>query len=94
MQTDTSKYVETFSGGWPDVLLDMKEFVDLSFLAAGTKRRAASIRVLIARPLVPQTHLQPHIARFRHALSAMPGCRIELHSTDESAHRIEIEYRR
>ena len=91
---DTSKYVETFSGTWPDVLVDMKEFVDLSFLAAGRTRRATSIRVLIARQLVPQSHLQPHIARFRQAISAMPNCEIELRSTDLALHQIEIEYRR
>jgi hypothetical protein len=91
---EISQYVETFSGPWPDVLADMKEFVELSFLAAGTKRRAANIRVLIARPLVPPTRLQPHVARFRQAISDMPGCRIELKSTDQTVHTIEIEYRR
>ena len=92
--TETSRYVETFSGPWPDVLIEMKEFVDLSFLAAGTKRRTASVRVLSARQLAPQSHLQPHIARFRQALLRIPSCHIELKSTDEDAHKIEIEYRR
>ena len=92
--TEISKYVETFSGAWPDVLVEMKEFVDLSFLAAGTQRRSADIRILIARRLAPQAHLQPHIARFRQALSRMPSCHVELNSTDEGAHKIEIEYRR
>jgi hypothetical protein len=91
---EISKYVETFSGPWPDVLVEMKEFVDLSFLAAGSQRRSANIRILIARQLAPQAHLQPHIARFRQALSRMPSCHIELNSTDEGAHKIEIEYRR
>ena len=92
--TEISKYLETFSGPWQDVLIEMREFIDLSFLAAGTQRRSANIRVLIARQLAPQSHLQPHIARFRQALSRMPSCRIELNSTDEGAHKIEIEYRR
>jgi hypothetical protein len=91
---EISKYVEAFSGPWPDVLSDMKEFVELSFLAAGRKRRAANIRVLIARELVPSSYLQPHIARFKQALSGMPSCRIELKSTDQPMHTIEIEYRR
>ena len=92
--SEISKYVEAFSGPWPDVLIDMQEFVELSFLAAGTKRRAANIRVLIARQLVPPSYLQPHIARFRQAISGMPSCRIELKSTDQTVHTIEIEYRR
>jgi len=92
--TEISRHVEAFSGSWPDVLSDMQEFVELSFLAAGTKRRAANIRVLIARPLVPSSHLQPHIAHFRQAISAVPSCRIELRSTDQTVHTIEIEYRR
>ena len=92
--TEISKHVEAFSGPWPDVLIDMKEFVELSFLAAGTKRRAANIQVLIARQLVPPSCLQPHIARFKQAISGMPSCRIELKGTDQPVHTIEIEYRR
>ena len=91
---EISQYVKRFSGPWPEVLGDMKEFVELSFLAAGTQRRAANIRVLIARPLVPPMRLQPHVARFRRTLSEMPGCRIELKSTAQTMHTIEIEYRR
>ena len=94
MSKDISKYVETFSGPWPDVLLDMQEFVELSFMANGSKPRGANIRVLIARQLVPQSSLQPHIARFRQAISGMPGCRIELKGTEQAMHTIEIEYRR
>ena len=94
MANDISNFVETFSGPWPEVLVDMQEFVELSFMAAGTKKRAASVRVFIARALVPQSSLQPHIARFRQTLSALPGCQIELKGSDQSAHRIEIQYRR
>lgn len=94
MSNDISKYVQRFSGPWPDVLLDMQEFVELSFTAAGSTARGASIRVLIARQLVPQSSLQPHIARFRQAISGMPGCRIELKGTEQAMHTVEIEYRR
>ena len=85
--------IETFAAPWPGVLLEMKDFIDLWFLAASRARRPAALRVFISKTLVSQAQLQPHARAFRTAVSAVP-CRIELKGTDEPAHRIEIDYRR
>ena len=85
---------ETFAAAWPGVLAEMKEFVDLWFLASGTRREATAVRVFISKLLVPQSRLQPHVREFRAALARIPHCRVELGSTELAAHRIEIEYRR
>jgi hypothetical protein len=84
--------VERFREPWPAVLVEMKDFVDLWFLAS--KHRAGGVRIFISRPLVPQADLQPHMRLFKAALGTIPGCRIELKGTDEPAHRIEIEHGR
>ena len=86
--------IETFMAPWPGVLVEMKDFVDLCFLAAGRKRQAATVRVFISRTLVSQAQLQPHVREFRAAIARIPDCCIELKGTGQAAHRIEIEYRR
>jgi hypothetical protein len=88
--TDT----ETFLAPWPGVMVEMKDFVDLWFLAMGTKQRAATVRIFISRALVSQAKLQPHVREFRASIARIPNCRIELKGTDQAAHKIEIEYRR
>jgi hypothetical protein len=85
---------ETFLAPWPGVLVEMKDFVDLWFLAKGTKRQAATVRIFISKTLVAQTKLQPHVREFRASISRIPNCRIELKGTDQAAHKIEIDYRR
>jgi hypothetical protein len=84
--------VETFSGRWPGVLIEMKDFIDLSFLAQ--KHSVAAVRIFISRALVPQQQLQPHMREFKASFGALPTCRIELKGTDAPAHKIEIEYRK
>lgn len=86
--------IETFLAPWPGVLVEMKDFVDLSFLAMGKKRQAATVRIFISKTLVSQAKLQPHVREFRASISRIPNCRIELKGTEEAAHKIEIEYRR
>lgn len=88
--TDT----ETFQAPWPGVLVQMKDFIDLWFLAMGTERQAATVRIFISKALVSQAQLQPHARAFRASLARIPNCRIELKGTDQAAHKIEIEYRR
>jgi hypothetical protein len=88
--TDT----EIFPAPWPGVLVEMKDFVDLWFLASGTRRQAATIRIFISKILVPQAKLQPHVREFRASISRIPNCRIELKGTEQAAHKIEIEYGR
>jgi hypothetical protein len=88
--TDT----ETFLAPWPGVLVEMKDFVDLWFLAMGTKRQAATVTIFISKALVSQAKLQPHVREFRASIARIPNCRIELKGTDQAAHKIEIEYRR
>ncbi len=90
MRTD----VETFLAPWPGVLVEMKDFVDLWFLAMGNQRQAATVRIFISKTLVPQAKLQPHVRAFRASISRIPNCRIELKGTEQAAHKIEIEYRR
>jgi ribosomal protein S9 len=85
--------VETFLAPWPGVLTEMKDFVDLWFLALGGKRQAEAVRVFISRALVAQAQLQPHAREFKAAIARIP-CRIELKATGQPAHRIEIDYRR
>ena len=85
---------ETFLAPWPGVLVEMKDFVDLCFLAKGTTRQAATVRIFISKILVSQAKLQPHVRRFRVSIARIPNCRIELKGTDQAAHKIEIEYRR
>lgn len=85
---------ERFAAPWPEVLVEMKDFVDLWFLAMGKKHQATAVRVFISKPLVAQTKLQPHMQAFKASLASIPGCRLEIKGTEEPAHRIEIEYRR
>jgi hypothetical protein len=93
-QADARTDVETFRAPWPGVLVEMKDFVDLWFLALGARREAMAVRVFISKALVPQARLQPHVRDFRASLARIPNCRIELKGTEQSAHKIEIEYRR
>ena len=86
--------IETFLAPWPGVLVQMKDYVDLWFLAMGKKRQAATIRIFISKTLVSQAKLQPHVREFRSSISRIPNCRIELKGTEQAAHKIEIEYRR
>jgi hypothetical protein len=83
---------ESFKGDWPGVLVEMKDYLDLSFLAMGKRQGGSTVRVFISRVLVPQQRLQPHVRQFRAAIARIPDCRVELKATDEAAHRIEIEY--
>jgi hypothetical protein len=84
----------TFLAPWPGVLVDMKDFIDLWFVAMGTKRPAATLRIFISKPLVSQAELQPHVRDFKASIARIPNCRIELKGTEQPAHKIEIEYRR
>jgi hypothetical protein len=85
--------IETFVAPWPAVLAEIKDYLDLWFLAGGGRREAAALRVFISRPLVARANVQPHAREFKTAISRLAG-RVELRGTDERAHRIEIEYRR
>lgn len=91
---DLRSETERFAAPWPEVLVEMKDFVDLWFLAMGRKRQATAVRVFVSKPLVAQSKLQPYMQAFKASLANIPGCRLEIKGTDESAHRIEIEYRR
>lgn len=82
---------ERFRSPWPGVLIEIKDYLDLSFLALGTRRGNAVVRVLISKALVPQQQLQPHMAKFRVALVRIPDCRVEIGATEEAWHSIEIE---
>ena len=85
---------ESFQAPWPGVLLDMKDFVELWFLALGRKRHPETIRIFVSKALVSPAQLQPHVREFKASLTRIPNCRIELKGTEQAAHRIEIEYRR
>lgn len=94
VMADVETEMERFAAPWPEVLFEMKDYVDLWFLAMGRKRQATAVRVFISKPLVEGAKLQPHMQSFKAALANIPGCRLELKGTDEPAHMIEIEYRR
>jgi len=85
---------ETFVAPWPAVLAEMKDFLDLWFLARSSAKRPSAVRIFISKSLVAQAELQPHVRRFRASLSGIPDCRIELKATGAAAHRIDIEYGR
>ena len=91
---DAMTDAETFLAPWPGVLVEMKDFIDLWFLARNGKRQAGVVRIFISKALVSQAKLQPHVRDFRASLSGIPHCRIELKGTEQAAHRIEIEHRR
>lgn len=84
---------ELFLAPWPGVLVEMKDFVDLWFLAMGKKPQQATVTIFISKTLVSLAELQPHVRQFRASISRIPNCRIELKGTDQPAHKIEIEYR-
>jgi hypothetical protein len=86
--------IETFHSAWPQVLFEMKDYLDLFFLSQGKKRAGATITVSISRTLVPHTRLQPHVREFRAAVDRIPECKVEFKATEESVHKIEIEYSR
>ena len=92
-QADAATDVEIFLAPWPGVLTEMKDFIDLWFLALGGRRQAQAVRVFVSRALVAQAQLQPHAREFKAAIARVP-CRIELKATEQPAHRIEIDYRR
>jgi hypothetical protein len=85
---------ESFVTPWPAVLIEMKDFLDLWFLALGKKRQATAVRVYISKVLVPEARLQPHVREFKDSIARIPNCVVELKGTEIAAHRIEIEYRR
>ena len=84
--------VETFRAPWPGVLVEMKDFVDLWFLARGRRGPQATLRVFISKTLVSQAQLQPHVREFRKLISRIPNCHVELKATEQPVHKIEIEY--
>ena len=86
-------HVETFRAPWPGVLVEMKDFLDLWFLARGRRERPATLRIFISKTLVAQAQLQPHVRDFRNSIARIPHCRVELKATGEAAHKIEIEYK-
>jgi hypothetical protein len=86
-------HVETFRAPWPAVLVQMKDFVDLWFLAQGRRERPATLRVFISKTLVSQAQLQPHVREFRKSIAGIPNCRVELKATDQAVHKIEIEFK-
>jgi hypothetical protein len=88
-----SQHVEMFRAPWPAVLVQMKDFVDLWFLAQGRRERPATLRVFISKTLVGPAQLQPHVREFRKSIARIPNCRVELKATEQAAHKIEIEYR-
>jgi hypothetical protein len=94
MKVNAMTNIETFLAPWPGVLVEMKDYVDLTFLAMENKRQAATVRIFISRTLVPQAQLQPHVREFRTSIARIPNCRIELKGTEQASHMIEIEYRR
>lgn len=83
--------VESFRSPWPEVLVEMKDYLDLYFLSRGKQRQSATIRIFISKSLVRHTQLQPHVQRFKASLTRIPDCRVEFRGTEESAHKIEIE---
>jgi len=86
--------VETFRSPWPEVLLEMKDYLDLFFLALGKKRQTATVTIFISKTLVTRMQLQPYVQEFRASIARIPDCRIEFKGTQEPAHKIEIEYLR
>jgi hypothetical protein len=86
--------VETFRSAWPQVLFEMKDYLDLFFLSQGKNRAGTAVTVSISRTLVPRTQLQPHVREFRAAVDRIPDCKVEFKATEEPAHKIEIEYSR
>ena len=84
--------IENFLTPWPAVLVEMKDYIDLCFLARG--RPPAAITVFISKALVKKAELQPHVREFRTSLAANPSCKVQLKGTEQAAHRVEIEYRR
>jgi len=85
---------QTFLSPWPGVLLEMKDFIDLWFLAMGGKRQATAMRIFISKELVTKADLQPHVRNFKASIASIPDCQVELKATEQAAHRIEIDYRR
>jgi hypothetical protein len=86
--------IETFRAPWPGVLVEMKAFIELWFLALGNRRQASALRIFISKALVSQANLQPHVQEFKASMPRIPDCRIEIKGTEQAAHKIEIEYRR
>ena len=86
--------VETFRSPWPQVLFEMKDYLDLYFLSRGKQRAGATVTVSISKSLVPRNRLQPHVRQFRAAVDRIPDCEVEFKATEEPAHKIEIEYSR
>ena len=86
-------HIETFRAPWPGVLVEMKDFLDLWFLARGRREHPATLRIFISKALVAQAQLQPHVRDFRNSIARIPNCRVELKATGEAAHKIEIEYK-
>lgn len=93
-KADAMTDIETFLAPWPGVLVEMKDFVDLWFLAMGKKRQATAVRIFISKSLVAAANLQPHVRQFKASLARIPNCRIELKGTAQAAHKVEIDYRR
>ena len=86
-------HIETFRAPWPGALVEMKDFLDLWFLARGRREHPARLRIFISKSLVAEAQLQPHVRDFRNSIARIPNCRVELKATGDAAHKIEIEYK-
>jgi len=90
----TETDVEIFRSPWPGVLVEMKAFIELWFLALGNRRKPTALRIFISKALVAQANLQPHVQEFKASIPRIPDCRLEFKGTEQASHKIEIEYRR
>ena len=80
-------HIETFRAPWPGVLVEMKDFLDLWFLARGRREHPATLRIFISKTLVAQAQLQPHVREFRNSIARIPN---DEHRRDpENGRRVE-----
>ncbi len=79
-----------FSSAWPHVLVEMKDFVQLALLSAGSWQRAV-VEVRIAQELVKNKPLQPYFGEFLGELSGNNACQVRAKSSpDPQHHQVQI----
>lgn len=82
-----------FASPWPHVLVEMKDFIQLALLAAGSWS-SAIVEVRIAKEMLKQAPLQPHFAEFLGALSGNKNCQVRAKaSPDSHHHQVQITTR-
>ena len=87
-----------FASPWPAVLVEMKDFVELSRLALGGGYRSLQVQVTITKDVTKESLTSPAVREFCDWLEKIPRCQKPVggffSAHDHANYRIDIEIER